>query len=41
VVPEEPYCHEDDLMFDYILRSQRQETRAKILAIATELEGHA
>jgi hypothetical protein len=38
VVPEEPYCHEDDLMLDYIRRSQRQETRAKFLAIATELK---
>jgi hypothetical protein len=37
VVPEEPYCHEDDLMLDYIRRSQRQETRAKFFAIATEL----
>jgi hypothetical protein len=38
VVPEEPYCHEDDLMSEYIRRSQRQETRAKLLAIADELE---
>ena len=40
VVPEEPYCHEDDLMSEYIRRSQRQETRTKFLAIATELENH-
>jgi hypothetical protein len=39
VVPEEPYCHEDDLMSEYIRRSQRQETRAKLFAIAAELEG--
>jgi hypothetical protein len=38
VVPEEPCCCEDDLMSEYIRRSQRQETRAKIFAIATELE---
>ena len=38
-VPEEPYCHEDDLFSDYTRRSERQQIRAELLAIAAELEG--
>jgi hypothetical protein len=37
-VPEEPYCHEDDPMIEYTLRSQRQLIRLNQLAIAAELE---
>jgi hypothetical protein len=38
VVPDEPYCSEDDSLCEYLRRTQRQETRARILAIAAELE---
>jgi hypothetical protein len=40
-VPEEPYCHEDDPMIEYTLRSQRQLIRLNQLAIAAELEQEA
>jgi hypothetical protein len=39
VVPDGPYCHEDDLYSDYTRRSERQQTRHKLLAIAAELDG--
>ena len=38
VVPDEPYCFEDDSLCEYLRRTQRQETRAKFLAIAAELD---
>jgi hypothetical protein len=37
VVPDEPYCSEDDSLCEYLRRTQRQETRAGFLAIAAEL----
>jgi len=38
VVPDEPYCSEDDSLCEYLRRTQRQETRAGFFAIAAELE---
>jgi hypothetical protein len=38
VVPDEPYCSEDDSLCEYLRRTQRQETRAGFLALAAKLE---
>ena len=38
--PEEAYCSEDDSFCEYLRRTQRQETRGSLYAIATELENH-